>query len=95
MLPYLDRVEQLIGDTLTSIALCELAMQDTEVVLSHADNSLVIGGRWRTRFKSAFVVKGPVYPEQILTVGNATASNRQIDVSTRELWDRSYLTTQK
>ena len=50
------------------IACADLAIQNEEVITAHAANELVIGGRHRTRFASAFIVKGPVVPERIVAV---------------------------
>jgi hypothetical protein len=50
------------------IALCDLAVQDDAVVLAHARNNIMIGGRHRTRFRSAFLVRSPVPPERIVDV---------------------------
>ena len=50
------------------IAMCDLATQDINVVKSHHKNTIVIGGRCRTIFKSAFLVKAPIPPNDILNV---------------------------
>jgi hypothetical protein len=44
----------------TRIALCDLAIHDLEVVKAHHANTVVLGGRYRTVFKNAFLVKLPV-----------------------------------
>jgi hypothetical protein len=49
------------------IACFDLAIQDPAVVAAHALNNLVIGGRHRTRFASAFIVRGPVPAERIVS----------------------------
>jgi hypothetical protein len=50
------------------MAICDLAVQDAAVALAHASNWTVIGGRRRTRFRSAFLVRTPVAPERIVRV---------------------------
>jgi hypothetical protein len=50
------------------IALCHLAVQDDEVILAHAGNSTVIGGRYGTEFCSAFLVRLPVASHRIVAV---------------------------
>jgi hypothetical protein len=47
------------------ISLCRLAAVDSEVVLAHHKNRLVIGGRHGTLFRSAFFVRLPVPPDAI------------------------------
>jgi len=47
------------------IAMCNLAAFDPEVVKAHFANTKVIGGRYGTRFSSAFFVKAPVDPGRI------------------------------
>jgi len=53
-------------------AMCDLAIQDDEVVLAHARNRIVIGGRYNTIFKSAFFVKLPIPPADIISVCDAS-----------------------
>jgi hypothetical protein len=48
------------------IAMCNLASFDPEVVISHYHNQRVIRGRYGTTFCSAFFVKCPVKPSQIV-----------------------------
>jgi hypothetical protein len=50
------------------IALCDLAVQDDAVLLAHAANNIVIGGRYGTRFRSAFLVRTPVAANRIVDV---------------------------
>lgn len=52
----------------TRIACCDLAIQDLDVIGSHAANDLVIGGRYGTRFTSAFMVAAPIRPSKICSV---------------------------
>jgi len=50
------------------IASVDLAVQDHDVIAAHAANELVMGGRYRTRFSSAFMVRAPVATERIVSV---------------------------
>lgn len=50
------------------IAMCELACQDQEIVLAHAKNLHVIRGRYGVVFRSAFFVRVPIEPSQIVDV---------------------------
>ena len=50
------------------IHLAKLAAVDPEIVRNHYQNKQIIGGRWKTRFASAFIVRAPISPEQILSV---------------------------
>lgn len=67
VLRYADRAWA-ISDQLARIACVDLALHDPEVITAHAANELVIGGRYRTRFSSAFMVRAPVGPERIASV---------------------------
>jgi hypothetical protein len=66
-LRYADRAWS-TSDQSARIACCDLARQDDEVIAAHAANELVIGGRYRTRFSSAFMVRAPVPAERIISV---------------------------
>lgn len=66
ILRYIDRAWSTEGEE--RIALCDLAVQDDAVVQAHASNNIVIGGRYRTRFRSAFFVRSPVAVERIVDV---------------------------
>lgn len=68
---YLDRAMQ-SQDFSYRIAMCDLAVQDDEVVLAHARNRKVIGGRYNTIFKSAFFVKVPIPPADVISVSEAS-----------------------
>lgn len=56
---YLDKAWG-TTDQRRRIDLCRDARHDTQVVCGHHSNRLVLGGRCRTRFRSAFLVKAPV-----------------------------------
>jgi hypothetical protein len=66
ILRYIDRAWS--SDGRERIALCDLAVQDDAVVLAHAGNKTVIGGRYGTRFRSAFCVRTPVATDRIVDV---------------------------
>ncbi len=53
------------------IAMCDLAVQDEGVISAHAKNEIVIGGRYNTIFQSAFMVKTPIIPSNILAIEDA------------------------
>jgi hypothetical protein len=58
-----------------SIACCDLAIQDPGVIEAHAANKAIIGGRFFTRFSSAFMVRAPVAAERIVSVDQVDCSN--------------------
>ena len=58
------------------IALCDLAVYDPEVIRAHYDNELVLGGRYGTIFRNAFLVKAPV-------PASALVCARQLDFDTK------------
>lgn len=68
---YLDQA-MASPDNLYKFAVCDLAVQDDEIVLAHARNRIVIGGRYGTVFKSAFFVKVPVPTSDIISVSDAS-----------------------
>jgi hypothetical protein len=51
--------------------MCDLAVQDEEVIQAHAENDIVIGGRYGTCFRSAFFVRTPVTSLNIISVDDA------------------------
>lgn len=67
---YLDRA-MVSNDISYKFAMCDLAVQDDEVINAHAMNNTVIGGRHGTVFRSAFFVKAPVIPSKILFIEDA------------------------
>ena len=70
----------------TAHALYNLAIQDPKVIKAHAINSLVVGGRARTKFKSAFQINTPVPMERIISVDDAdTTCPLKVDVDWRDL----------
>jgi hypothetical protein len=70
------------------VACCDLAAQDPKVVLTHAGNIVVVGGRHGTVCASAFMGKLAIVPERIIAVETAdcsTYSAPNIDVSLSDL----------
>ncbi len=67
ILRYIDRAWS-TEEQEERIALCDLAVQDDDVIRAHAKNKIVIGGRYHTRFRSAFFVKSPIPAECISNV---------------------------
>jgi hypothetical protein len=53
-------------DAQQRIAICDLAVYDPAVIESHHANDAVLGGRFNTIFKSAFLVKLPIPAEAIV-----------------------------
>lgn len=64
ILRYIDRAWS--TEDRERIALCDLAVQDDAVVMAHASNKTVIGGRYGTLFRSAFFVRAPVGADRIV-----------------------------
>jgi hypothetical protein len=67
ILQYLDRAWA-TADGNQRIAMCDLATQDDDVIIVHATNKAVIGGRHGTRFRTAFMVQTPVPAARIISV---------------------------
>ena len=78
-------------DQSTRIALCYLAIHDPQVVKAHHANNVVLGGRYRTAFKSAFLVKLPVEASAIIRVWSPITPPDfpPVEVSMMELLARS------
>jgi len=55
-------------DSDNRISLCDLAVHDLDVVLAHANNRIVIRGRYNVTFKSSFFVEAPIASDEILEV---------------------------
>lgn len=51
-----------------SIPLCDLARHDSEVIKAHHANALVIGGRYHSVFRSAFIVRLPINGASMIRV---------------------------
>jgi hypothetical protein len=65
LLSYLDRAWN-TADRGARKALCDVAVQDPEVIRAHAANTAVIGGKSNTLFASAFMVRLPVPASRIV-----------------------------
>jgi hypothetical protein len=65
LLGYLDRAWS-TADRSARKALCDVAVQDPEVIRAHAANTAVIGGKSNTLFASAFMVRLPVPASRIV-----------------------------
>ncbi|MFC1942544.1 hypothetical protein ACFLWU_04935 [Chloroflexota bacterium] len=50
------------------IAMCDIACQDPKLVLAHSMNSNTIRGRYGVTFQSAFFIKSPLKPNQIIDI---------------------------
>jgi hypothetical protein len=53
-------------------AICDLAINDNEIIIEHSKNQKVIGGRYNTIFKSAFFGKVPIKPNSIIDIERIT-----------------------
>lgn len=71
VLPYAERAWATENQD-ARIALFDLACHDCDVVKAHYANSVVLGGRHRTAFRSAFIVTLPA-PQSIVRVWSPTA----------------------
>jgi hypothetical protein len=58
VLPYAEKAWS-TDDQNRRIALCDLARHDLDVVRAHHANTVVLGGRYNTAFRSAFIIKLP------------------------------------
>ncbi|OSJ32164.1 hypothetical protein BSZ19_20225 [Bradyrhizobium japonicum] len=67
ILRYADRAWSTEEQSLR-ILYCDLAVQDDEVVAAHATNGIVLGGKSRTVFASAFMARAPIMPANIRAV---------------------------
>jgi hypothetical protein len=70
IIKYFDKAS-LSEESSYEIAMCDLACQDLEIVRYHAQNQIIIGGRYKTIFQSAFFVRTPIKARQIISVENA------------------------
>jgi hypothetical protein len=71
ILRYVDRAWTTDVHDDQRISICDLAVQDDEVVRAHAHNTTVIGGRYKTEFCSAFMVRMPITKDRIVSVERA------------------------
>jgi hypothetical protein len=56
--------------------MCSAAAHDPDVAAAHYKNRVCIGGRYGTKFRSAFVLRTPVAPEDVVEVRGRSSSNR-------------------
>ena len=73
ILRYADRAWATKRGDHQRIAICDLAVQDDDVIHAHAKNTMVIGGRYDTQFCSAFMVRMPIPSERIVSVEQVSA----------------------
>lgn len=71
VLPYAERAWATENQDIR-IALVDLARHDPAVVKAHHANAVVLGGRHRTVFRNAFIVKLPPAPKSIVRVLSPT-----------------------
>jgi hypothetical protein len=45
--------------------ICDLAIIDDDIIVSHLNNQYLINGRYKTKFRSAFYVRTPIKPTSI------------------------------
>lgn len=55
-----------------SVALCDLARHDPQVIKAHHANAVILGGRYDTVFRNAFIVRLPVGTASIIRVWSPT-----------------------
>jgi hypothetical protein len=72
VLPYAERAWATDNQD-TRIALFDLARHDPDVVKAHHANTVVLGGRFRTVFRSAFIVKLFPAPQSVVRVWSPAA----------------------
>jgi hypothetical protein len=75
ILRYADRAWATDKGDLQRVTICDLAVQDHDVILAHARNATVIGGRAGTEFCSAFMVRMPVPNDRIAVVEAVSAKD--------------------
>ncbi|MFI5460811.1 MAG: hypothetical protein ACHRXM_35820 [Isosphaerales bacterium] len=67
-------------ETAHRIIVCKLAVLDEQVIKAHAKNEVVLGGRYRTVFRSAFVVRYSDPPHKVTAVAPPSQTRFQTDV---------------
>ncbi len=50
------------------LVMCDLAVHDLNIVLAHANNKIVIKGRYHVTFRASFFVEAPVRLKEIVGV---------------------------
>jgi len=77
---YFDKAT-LAKEHMYRIAMCDLAIQDSQIINDHSNNVIPIGGRYYTVFCSAFFVRLPIQPNQIISVEQAMPKTFQSQIS--------------
>lgn len=75
ILRYADRAWATDPHDDQRISICDLAVQDAEVIRAHARNATVIGGRYNTEFCSAFMVRMPIPNDRLVSVERISAKD--------------------
>jgi len=63
------------------IAIGDLAIQDTNVILAHHKNKKIIAGRCNTQYRSSFIVKIPITMDNIINITIPTYNKLEPDVT--------------
>ncbi len=63
---YLNKIQD--NASIDKIALCDLVIQDNEIIKNHYENNILIQGRYNTIFHSAFFVKTPILNSKVKKV---------------------------
>jgi len=77
---YIDRALR-FEDVNQRSAVCDLAVQDPEVIQAHHRNRSRIQGRYNTQFCSAFLVKVPISPSSIHGIRRSRFAPKAPDIS--------------
>ena len=71
------------------IAMCDLAVHDVDVIRAHYANDLILGSRYLTTFRNAFVVRLPISPNVLVRVW---APRNHVGVSSDQVNFRDLIT---
>jgi hypothetical protein len=77
---YIDKALE-TSDRNRKIAICDLAVQDEDLILAHHRNQKVIAGRSNTHYRSSFIVKIPIVKNNILNVSIPTYNKLEADIT--------------
>jgi hypothetical protein len=85
---YVDKV--INNPESDKFAVCDLAIIDDDIITSHLANKILIKGRHRTIFKSAFYVKVPIQPSSIkkIQINKPYDENSEEFISLDEILER-------
>jgi hypothetical protein len=88
IITYIDKVIQ--NPECNAFAVCDLAIIDDEIIECHYKNQILIEGRCRTNFKSAFYVKTPINSESIqdISINKYFSENSNDVVSLHQILER-------